>query len=321
MALYRRMREVLRHLAEDDPRARDPRDRRARRSPTSRSSRRRSAARIQLQRRAPGQLHGHRVVDQRYLGHYPEKHLAAQLFGTRLEIESSAPRDDAVQGHPAGHADRAERPRVAVRHYPRGTDGVARVVGEPAREPRRPAQRRRARPKQGRRLKLTIDYNLQRPATRRWRRRSPPPTSARAPAPTWRWTRATARSSRWARRRASTRRCSRARHGADLGLADVEGDGRAAVAQPRDGLGLSDRIDVQADHGAGGAGDRADQGQRQDLRQRPLRARPAEVPERQGHELRLDRHVRRPEGVLGRVLLPARRAGREREESRCVFAG
>ena len=34
------------------------------------------------------------------------------------------------------------------------------------------------------------------------------------------------------------------------------GHGRAA-AQPRDRLGVSDRLDVQADHGAGGAGVRA----------------------------------------------------------------
>ena len=39
----------------------------------------------------------------------------------------------------------------------------------------------------------------------------------------------------------------------DVGLPDVEGRRRAA-AQPRDRLGLSDRLDVQADHGAGGAG-------------------------------------------------------------------
>ena len=98
-------------------------------------------------------------------------------------------------------------------------------------------------------------------------------------------------------------------HAEDLRLADLAGHRRAA-AQPRDRVGLSDRLDVQADHGAGGAGERPDHAEPDDRRHRPLRARhrrSTRTPSRR--ELRLDQHVRRAEGLLGHLLLPARRAG------------
>ena len=73
--------------------------------------------------------------------------------------------------------------------------------------------------------------------------------------------------------------------------------------------GYPDRLDLQAGDGAGGARRGPDQPAHHDHRHRPPEDRHAGVPERQGGQLRHDQRVGRAEGLLGHLLLPARRLG------------
>ena len=101
------------------------------------------------------------VVTKRYLRRYPHGETAAQLFGTVSEITDEQLTMRRVQGDRAGHADRPERARGALRQVPaRRRRLLARVVD--AFGAATSSARSRSRdPKQGQRLKLTIDFDLQ----------------------------------------------------------------------------------------------------------------------------------------------------------------
>jgi penicillin-binding protein 2 len=101
------------------------------------------------------------VVDQRNLRRYPEKELASQIFGRVFEIGPDQLKD-------SKYADVAQGTRIGQsgleKHYDkylRGTDGFQRIVVDAMgrRDDQRIASVRE--PKQGQRLKLTLDYNLQ----------------------------------------------------------------------------------------------------------------------------------------------------------------
>ena len=257
IALYKRMGHVLRDLAEDDPPARDPRDRR----------------RAVLQRHDPHRRAARRSSTTCASTPRTSRASSSRSATCAVPARRSSPRScsGACSRSARSSSRRSEYAGVAqgTRIGQSGLEQHLRQV--PARHRRLPARRRR-RVRQPRRPAHGVGHGAQagpaaeadarlrtcsRRATRRWRRRSQPRTTAPAPAPTWRWTRATARSWRWARSPASTRRCSRARSPRSIWKApDVAGHRRAA-AQPRDRLGVSDRLDVQADHGAGGARVRA----------------------------------------------------------------
>ena len=157
------------------------------------------------------------VVDQALPARVPrgQARRAAVRHGLRDQQPSRSDRAQA-QGRRAGHADRAERPRVpattstcAARTARRASSSTRsapatserRLVGDRAQAgPAAAADDRHA--------------TCRRRASGRSRRRSRTPSTRRAPARSWPWTRATARSSRWARRRRSTRAVRQAVHAA-----------------------------------------------------------------------------------------------------------
>ena len=182
----------------------------------------------------------------------------------------------------AGHADRPERPGGRVRQVPARRRRLQPRRGRRVRQPRRgaPAVGARAqagpaaeadarlRPAEGgRRGAVEGDLRL---AARRQGRRVHRDGPARRRDP---------RHGLAARLRRQRLRAPVL--AADLRGPDLAGQGRAAD-QPRDRVGLSDRLGVQADHGAGGARVGRHRAQGDDQRHRQVRARPAEVPERQG---------------------------------------
>src|SRR4051812_34089197 len=101
------------------------------------------------------------VVEERYLRRYPEKELAAQLFGRVFEIGPEQLKQkqfaDVAQGTRIGQSGLEK----TYDKYLRGTDGYQRVVVDALgrRDDQRIASVRE--PKQGQRLKLTLDFNLQ----------------------------------------------------------------------------------------------------------------------------------------------------------------
>src|SRR4051812_22125285 len=101
------------------------------------------------------------VVEERYLRRYPEKELASQIFGRVFEIGPDQLKEkqyaDVAQGTRIGQSGLEKH----YDKYLRGTDGFQRVVVDALgrRDDQRIASVRE--PKQGQRLKLTLDYNLQ----------------------------------------------------------------------------------------------------------------------------------------------------------------
>jgi len=102
------------------------------------------------------------VVEERYLRRYPEKQLAAQIFGRVFEIGPEQLKKDAYAGVAQGTRIGQSGLEKHYDKYLRGTDGYQRVVVDALgrRDDQRIASVRE--PKQGQRLKLTLDYNLQR---------------------------------------------------------------------------------------------------------------------------------------------------------------
>ena len=174
--------------------------------------------------------------------------------GTISEITEEQRNDDEYAGIEQGTRIGQSGLEAHYDKYLRGVDGYSRVVVDAFGS--RDEQRRLSvrEPKQGQRLKLTLDYKLQRAGDAgavegdlRLRARR------QAPAPTSRWTRATARSSAM---------------GSQPGF-DASVFARPFSQQTYENLtsqatgaplinrvtesGVSDRLGVQADHGAGGA--------------------------------------------------------------------
>ncbi len=101
------------------------------------------------------------VVEERYLRRYPEKELAAQIFGRVFEIGPEQLKEDEYAGVAQGTRIGQSGLEKHYDKYLRGTDGYQRLVVDALgrRDDQRIASVRE--PKQGQRLKLTLDYNLQ----------------------------------------------------------------------------------------------------------------------------------------------------------------
>jgi penicillin-binding protein 2 len=102
------------------------------------------------------------VVEKRYLRRYPHDKLAAQLFGTVSEVTAAQLKEKRykklAQGTRIGQSGLEE----TYDRYLRGTDGFTRVAVNAfgVRDDRRRAKVKE--PVQGQRLKLTLDYDLER---------------------------------------------------------------------------------------------------------------------------------------------------------------
>jgi penicillin-binding protein 2 len=101
------------------------------------------------------------VVEERYLRRYPEKELASQIFGRVFEIGPEQLKEKEYTGVAQGTRIGQSGLEKRYDKYLRGTDGYQRVVVDAL--GRRDDQRISSvrEPKQGQRLKLTLDYNLQ----------------------------------------------------------------------------------------------------------------------------------------------------------------
>ena len=101
-------------------------------------------------------------VTRRYLRQYPHGKLAAQLFGTISEITEDQRKEDAYAGIDQGTRIGQSGLEAQYDKYLRGIDGYSRVVVDAfgSRDEERRLSVRE--PKQGQRLKLTLDYELQR---------------------------------------------------------------------------------------------------------------------------------------------------------------
>ena len=193
------------------------------------------------------------AVQQVYLRRYPHGTTAAQLVGTIGEINPKELGTDALPRRQAGHGRRPGRHRALLRPLP--ARRRRRRSASPSTPPGGPKAQRLARdPRAGPRA-----AHVARPASSSARRSaSSRPSSAAGPARparSSRSTRATARCSRWAPTRrfdptVLAKPITQAQYNAIFG----PGTRRAAV-QPRDRRRLPDRLDVQADHRAGGARD------------------------------------------------------------------
>jgi penicillin-binding protein 2 len=103
-------------------------------------------------------------VEKQYLRDYPHKTLAAQLFGTTREISPAELKEKRYEGVEPGTRIGADGLEEKYDKYLRGKDGYTRIVinalGE--RDDRRP--QKRVEPRQGQRLRITLDLDLQRAA-------------------------------------------------------------------------------------------------------------------------------------------------------------
>ncbi len=104
------------------------------------------------------------VVEKRYLRQYPHGKLAAQLFGTVSEITADERKKDKYAGIPQGTRIGQSGLEATYDKYLRGKDGYTKVVINALGN--RDDQRRASvtDPVPGQRLKLTLDYNLQKAA-------------------------------------------------------------------------------------------------------------------------------------------------------------
>ena len=103
-------------------------------------------------------------VEKQYLRDYPHKELAAQLFGTTREISPDELKLARYRGVEPGTRIGADGIEESYDKYLRGKDGFTRVVINALgnRDDRRRMTRRE--PRQGQRLRLTLDLKLQRAA-------------------------------------------------------------------------------------------------------------------------------------------------------------
>ncbi len=104
------------------------------------------------------------AVEKQYLRDYPHEELAAQLFGTTREISPEELKLERFKGVEPGTRIGADGIEESYDEYLRGKDGFTRVVINAlgSRDDRRRMTRRE--PRQGQRLRLTLDLNLQRAA-------------------------------------------------------------------------------------------------------------------------------------------------------------
>jgi penicillin-binding protein 2 len=103
-------------------------------------------------------------VEKQYLRDYPHKELAAQLFGTTREISPTELKEKRFKGVAAGTRIGADGLEESYDKYLRGKDGYTRIVINALgnRDDRR--RMKRVEPRQGQRLRITLDLDLQRAA-------------------------------------------------------------------------------------------------------------------------------------------------------------
>ncbi len=103
-------------------------------------------------------------VEKQYMRDYPHDELGAQLFGTTREISPDELKLRRYKGVEAGTRIGADGIEESYDRYLRGTDGFTKVVINAlgTRDDRRRMSRRE--PKQGQRLRITLDLGLQRAA-------------------------------------------------------------------------------------------------------------------------------------------------------------
>jgi penicillin-binding protein 2 len=103
-------------------------------------------------------------VEKQYLRDYPHNELAAQLFGTTREISPSELKLKRYKGVDQGTRIGADGLEESYDKYLRGKDGYTRIVINAlgSRDDRR--RQRRVEPRQGQRLRVTLDLDLQRAA-------------------------------------------------------------------------------------------------------------------------------------------------------------
>jgi len=103
-------------------------------------------------------------VEKQYLRDYPFDKLGAQLFGTLREISPDELEMERYRGVDQGTRIGAEGIEKSYDEYLRGTDGFTKIVINAlgSRDDRRRTSRKE--PRQGQRLRLTLDLDLQRAA-------------------------------------------------------------------------------------------------------------------------------------------------------------
>jgi penicillin-binding protein 2 len=103
-------------------------------------------------------------VEKQYLRDYPHDDLGAQLFGTIREISPDELKQKRYRGLEQGTRIGAEGLEKSYDDYLRGTDGFTKIVINAlgSRDDRRRTSRKE--PRQGQRLRLTLDLGLQRAA-------------------------------------------------------------------------------------------------------------------------------------------------------------
>jgi penicillin-binding protein 2 len=104
------------------------------------------------------------AVEKQYLRDYPHNELAAQLFGTTREISPAELKERKYRGVEPGTRIGADGLEESYDKYLRGKDGFTRVVINAlgSRDDRR--RMKRVEPRQGQRLRITLDLDLQRAA-------------------------------------------------------------------------------------------------------------------------------------------------------------
>jgi penicillin-binding protein 2 len=103
-------------------------------------------------------------VEKQYLRDYPHRELAAQLFGTTREISPKELKEKRYKGVAAGTRIGADGLEESYDKYLRGKDGYTRIVINAlgSRDDRR--RQKRVEPRQGQRMRITLDLDLQRAA-------------------------------------------------------------------------------------------------------------------------------------------------------------
>ncbi|MDP9386159.1 MAG: penicillin-binding transpeptidase domain-containing protein, partial [Actinomycetota bacterium] len=99
-----------------------------------------------------------------YIRDYPFKELGAQLFGTLAEISPEQLKQEKYRGVDAGTRIGQGGIEETYDRWLRGVDGFTRVSIDAQGRPRDELPARRRRPRQGNRVKLSLDIGLQRTA-------------------------------------------------------------------------------------------------------------------------------------------------------------
>jgi penicillin-binding protein 2 len=103
-------------------------------------------------------------VEKQYLRDYPHRELGAQLFGTTREISPAELKEKRYKRVEQGTRIGADGLEESYDKYLRGKDGFTRIVINAlgSRDDRR--RQKRVEPRQGQRLRITLDLDLQRAA-------------------------------------------------------------------------------------------------------------------------------------------------------------